>query len=208
MKLFSFDNPFMVGLRKLTDHVFLGILWVLASVPVVTFGAATTAMFYTAEKTIVRDEGNMFPTFWKAFRKDFRQATVLWLLQLLILALMAVDARVLLSVALPRFLRIALLIAGVFVFVWLQLWFGYLSKFEDTGKVLLRNTLRMAVADVFKALLLAVLAVAVPVSIYILLLWIPPLVGLVPGLYQMLAGKVFRSLFRRYTAPEAAAGAL
>lgn len=83
-----------------------------------------------------------------------------------------------------------------------------MSRFEDTNKVLLRNTLRMAAADIFRTLLLAVLAVAVPVSSYILLLWMPPLVGLVPGISQLLAGKVFRALFRRYMAPEAAAGAL
>lgn len=204
MKLFSFDNPFMVGLRKLTDHILLGILWVLASVPVVTFGAATTAMFYTAEKAIVQDEGRMLPTFLKAFRKDFRQATVLWLLQLLILAVMAVDARVVAVVEIPRYLQIILTAASIFVLGWLQFWFGYLSKFEDSNKVLLRNTLRMTVADFLKAFFLSVLAVAALASIYVLLLWMPPLVGLVPGMYQMLAGKIYRSLFRRYTAQEPA----
>ena len=197
MKLFSIDNPFMVGLRKLTDHMFLGLLWVLVSLPVITFGAATAAMFYTAEKAIAKDEGRILHTFWKVFRKDFRQATVLWLLEILILAVVLLDIRLLLAVELPGYLRVLLIIAVIFVLSWLQLWFGYLSKFEDNSKVLLSNTLRMTVGNFLKVFLLSALAVAALAGAYILIL-MPPLLVLIPGTYQILARKLFRSVFSRY----------
>ena len=189
----------MVGLRKLTDHVFLGLLWVVVSLPIVTFGAATTAMFYTAEKAIEKDEGRILHTFWKAFRRDFRQATVLWLLEVVILAAVSFDVRLLLVVQLPGYLRVLLTIAIIFVLSWLQLWFGYLSKFENNSKVLLSNTLRMTVGNFLKAFLLSVLAVAALAGAYILIL-MPPLLVLIPGVYQIFARKLFQSIFNRYTA--------
>lgn len=197
MKLFSIDNPFMVGLRKITDHMFLGLLWVLVSVPVITFGAATTAMLYTAEVAISKDEGRILQTFWKSFRKDFRQATLLWLLEVVILAVVLFDVRLLLMVELPGYLRVLLTIAIIFVLGWLQLWFGYLSKFEDNSKVLLSNTLRMTVGNFLKVFLLSALAAAALAGAYILIL-MPPLLVLIPGTYQILARKLFQSIFSRY----------
>ena len=63
MGLFHYDSPFMTGLRKLVNYVFVGILWVIASLPVITFGAATTAMFYTTENTVRKDDEKLLSTF-------------------------------------------------------------------------------------------------------------------------------------------------
>ena len=84
-----------------------------------------------------------------------------------------------------------------------QLWFGYLGKFRDSIGTLLRNTLKMTVADFGKTFLLAALVVAVLAGTYVLILLMPPLLPLLWAFYQILAGKLLSSIFRRYIPEEA-----
>lgn len=77
---FNLDNPVMRFLTKLFDVMYLSILWVVFSMPIVTIGASTTAMYYTSVKVIRRDRGYVFQEFWKSFKVNFVQATISWVL--------------------------------------------------------------------------------------------------------------------------------
>ena len=202
MKLFSPDNPLMIWLRKITDYMILGFFWLVISLPVVTFGASTTAMLVTGEKVIRKEEGKLFSVFWTCFRKEFRQATLLWLLQIPILAMVLVDMAIVVEPEHHTALRILLAAAALFMSCWVQLWFGYLGKFQDTIGTLLRNTLKMTVADFGKVFLLAVLAMAAMAAAYALIFLMPPLLPLLWAFYQILAGKLLSSVFCRYTPEE------
>ena len=147
MKLFSPDSPLMIWLRKITDYMILSFFWLVESLPVITFGASTTAMLVTGEKVIRKEEGKLFPVFWTCFRREFRQATLLWLLQIPILGMILVDMAIVMEPEQHTALRILLAAAALFVSCWIQLWFGYLGKFRDSIGTLLRNTLKMTVAD-------------------------------------------------------------
>ena len=202
MKLFSPDSPLMIWLRKITDYMILSFFWLVASLPVITFGASTTAMLVAGEKVIRKEEGKLFPVFWTCFRKEFRQATLLWLLQIPILAMILVDMAIVVEPEQHTALRILLAAAALFMSCWIQLWFGYLGKFRDSIGTLLRNTLKMTVADFGKTFLLAALVVAVLAGTYALILLMPPLLPLLWAVYQILAGKLLSSIFRRYIPEE------
>ena len=60
-KFFNPDAPFMQGLGKVADLILLNILTVLLSIPIVTAGAAVTAL-YDAIWRILRDEGSIYKT--------------------------------------------------------------------------------------------------------------------------------------------------
>lgn len=202
MGLFNYDSPFMTGLRKLVNYVFVGILWVVASLPIITFGAATTAMFYTSENTVRKDREKLFSTFWLCFRKEFKQATVLWIIVLLVSAPLALNAYLLATMTLPSYLYAVLFASVLFGVCWMQLWFPYLSTFRDKTGVLLGNTFRIALTRlpwVCVMLLLLAAACAATVSAAVLA---PPVLILIPGLYGMLACRVFRSIFKNYLPAE------
>ena len=67
MNFLAYDSPFMIKVRKITDHLLLGMLWVIASIPVVTFGAATTSAMLTAQTVIHNGEGKLWRSFWQNF---------------------------------------------------------------------------------------------------------------------------------------------
>lgn len=52
------DKPLFAVLTKLTYSAYLNILWLVCSLPIVTIGASTTALFYVTLKMAEdRDDG-------------------------------------------------------------------------------------------------------------------------------------------------------
>lgn len=80
MNLFSHDGPLMSALSKLSDIVICNIMFVIFSIPVVTAGAALTALYSSMQAMVDDREGPMiFRGFWKSFKENFVQSTLLWL---------------------------------------------------------------------------------------------------------------------------------
>ncbi|MBR3772031.1 MAG: DUF624 domain-containing protein [Clostridium sp.] len=77
---FNMDNPVMRFLGKTFDVMVLCLLWAIFSIPIITIGASTTALYYTTVKVIRRDRGYILKEFWKSFRMNFLQATICWLI--------------------------------------------------------------------------------------------------------------------------------
>lgn len=203
MNFLNYDSPFMTEFRKLWDYIWLGLLWILASIPLFTFGAATTAMLYTGEKRVRTDEGKIWSTFWKTFRKEFKQATLLWLVSAALTVIMAGNCLILIRVELHSIVFALLLAAVLFSLGWMQLWYGYLSRFEDTNRVLLGNTFRIALGNLPWTVLLIVIALAAVVATVYFFFSAPPVLFLIPGIYGMLVSWVFRKLFKKYLPEEA-----
>lgn len=91
-KLFNLESPFWRFVGKLADAVILNIIWILFSLPIITIGASTTALYYCAMKVAKDREGSsLLRDFWKSFKLNFKQATILWLICLALLAFFALD---------------------------------------------------------------------------------------------------------------------
>ena len=82
MKFFSYESKFSQLLLRLCYACYLNLLWFICSLPIFTIGASTTALYYTSLKIVRGEESYVGPTFFRAFRENFRQATVLWLILL------------------------------------------------------------------------------------------------------------------------------
>lgn len=88
MRFFDPDGPMMTALSKLADIVICNVMFVLFCLPVFTIGASLTALFSCMQELIEdeeKDDGLIFRDFWRAFRAEFRQATCLWLICLLMI---------------------------------------------------------------------------------------------------------------------------
>lgn len=75
-----FERPFWRFFGALGDFFILTVYWVIASLPLVTIGASTTALFYVCLKLRRGEEGKLWQMFKKSFCENFRQATFIWLL--------------------------------------------------------------------------------------------------------------------------------
>jgi len=198
MKFLNYDSPFMVFMRNLVDYMTLGILWIIFCIPVFTTGAATTAALLTAEIVLHKEEGRLLKTFWKWFRKEFKEATLLWLIWFPIQLLVLTNVWLVAVNPMATWLKVLIYIATGVVFCWTQLWFGYLSKFEDRIRTVLENTFRMALGSVGRALLLGIIAALAMFAAVALFFLMPPLLVLVPGCWLIFHTAVLRKLFARY----------
>ncbi len=80
MKLFSVDSPVYKFLSKFLDVVKLNFLWIIFSIPIVTVGASTVAAMSVGLKMVDDEEGYIGKTFLKAFKENWKQGTILWII--------------------------------------------------------------------------------------------------------------------------------
>ena len=79
---FNYDNPVWRFIGKFGDLIILNILWLVCSIPVITIGASTTAVYYVTLKLARDDDGYTIRSFFKSFKENFKQSTVIWLILL------------------------------------------------------------------------------------------------------------------------------
>ena len=79
-KLFDLENPVFQLISHLVDLVVLGLTCMVCCVPVVTAGAAVTALFKAVYDLTLERGGGVMKIYFAAFRTNFRQATAAWLL--------------------------------------------------------------------------------------------------------------------------------
>ena len=139
--LFDMEGPLMNGLGKITDCILLSLCWISLSLPIVTMGAASGALYRTVYRCIRRDEGNMLKGFWETFRKNLKMGILVWLPILAVYAFLIVDAIVLRGLAsqgqpLARLFGIVIVLIGV-ASVWAAYCTAYCVRFEGSVKDIL-----------------------------------------------------------------------
>ena len=77
-KLLDLNGPFMSFLSKCADIIVVSTLWFLCSLPIVTIGPATAALYYVVLKIVRQEEGlKISQTFFRGFATNFKQGVVL-----------------------------------------------------------------------------------------------------------------------------------
>ena len=80
MKFNLADNAVTRALSRICDMMCLNVVWIVCCLPIVTIGASTTALYSVMLKMVKNEEGYIFRSFFKAFKENFRQSTILWIL--------------------------------------------------------------------------------------------------------------------------------
>lgn len=157
-KILDFNNPVLRFLSHVFDIAVLNILWLVFSVPVVTIGAATTAVYAVCFQILQDKSSGVLRSFWKSFRMNWKQATVIWLILLGVLAVLGIDLYYFLFFqtfvsGMPQALicgfLIFLLLEALLVMIYA---FTLLSLFENTIKETLRNAILLVLRNPIRSL--------------------------------------------------------
>lgn len=84
--LFNLESPLMQMLTRIGDMILLNVLFLLCSIPVITLGASLAAMHKMLQEIVYETDSSTVKGFFRAFRDNFKQATVVWLFVLLVIA--------------------------------------------------------------------------------------------------------------------------
>ena len=176
-KFFNLDSPFVQFMNRVADLMWLNILFLLCCIPVVTVGASVTAMYYVTLKMVRNEESYITKLFFKSFKQNFLQATVIWIIFITAGFLLFVDYRILsgqmglnIDNGTVRTVMQVLLIA-VFIFYVFTITFVFplLSKFDNTIKNTIKNAFIMSIRH-FPATLGSI---ALLIIVFLLIYYIP-----------------------------------
>lgn len=152
------ENPVMRALSTTADLIMLNLLTILCCLPVVTIGAALTALNTAAIKIVRGEETAPVKDYFRAFRVNFKKGTVLGLIFLLVFAVLIVDylaAGNAVSILRPVIAAIALLVLMLGQYA-----FALLARYENTLRGTLKNALLLSIGYFPRTLGMAVFAAA------------------------------------------------
>lgn len=167
--MFSYDSTLMRVLGKVTDLVILNLLTLFFCIPIVTIGASVTAAHYTALK-LRRGEGYVFSNFWKSFKVNFVQSTIISFIftvfvGITLFAIMINSQASGTMAAVSQGMLLVSLIFAVFIGLWT---FPLQSKFINRVPSTLRNAFMMAFKHIFRTIGMLLIS-AVPVVLILVL---------------------------------------
>ncbi len=156
--LFSPDSKLMQSLSRLFDLAVLNCVFLLTCIPVITIGAASAAMYTVCFRMGTEAEAGVVKPYFRAFRDNFRQGTILWLISLAFFAVGLFDFFLFYQrEGMTRYLYLPvaiLLVLGVLAFGYL---FPLVSRFENRVWGTVKNALLMSVAYLPRSIAIAVL---------------------------------------------------
>lgn len=200
MKIFSYESRFSQLLLKLCYSCFLNFLWLLCSIPIFTIGASTTALYYVSLKIVRDEENHIAKAFFKSFRQNFKQATVLWLILLGIGLFLAGDGYILYhlrqnsagTMAIIWTLILAIVIAaGVILLIVLMYIFPLIASVSNTNKAMLKNAFLIGTHYLFATILVFAVHFAM---FFVVVAWFTPLIVFGEGLCAMISAWLLNNI--------------
>ena len=196
---FSLDGKFYKFGNTLVELVFIGLLWTIFSLPIITIGATTTALYYVCTKKHSGEDVYIFKNFLKSFKENFLKATLVFLFLVGVAFLLWTNLHILGQISLG-WLDLPVVIALYFMLFQVLLVatnaFCILSRFEVTVSTALRYGLFMGYRNFFTTISNWVTLLA----IFLVSAFFPLVLFLMGGLYVYFSSISFVKLFKKHSA--------
>ena len=195
-EFFSLDGPFNKYGGMIADMIILSFMWVLFSVPIITIGASTTAMFYVSTRRIANREGYITRDFWESFKANLKKSTIIWVFMLLLIWLIWFNIN---NMEVVGGLAVIIFPAQIILLIEIALMSSYIfpmtARFDMSIKQLLKSSFFMANRHLLTSITCLLLLVAAVLAFFIM----PPLaLFLGPGMYAWLSSYMIMRIFKRY----------
>lgn len=158
-RFFNPDSPVMSFLSRIADLIWLNLLTLLCSIPIVTAGAAFTALHYVSIKMVRNEEGYLTRSYFKSFKENFFQATVMWILMLFLMAAAGADFYFvsMMDSGVAFVLRTGLCVVLFFFLCSGIYWFALLARFENSIKNTIKNACFIGILNFPKSICILII---------------------------------------------------
>ena len=202
-------NGFFSGNNKLfrfctfaLDIVVLSLMWIVCSLPVITIGPATAALYYSCVKCLRYQEPGPYTNFISSFKENLRTGVGLTIVFLIVAVLLRggyqlldgvfPDSGTVSALVMMAYLLFLLFPIGVFSCA-----VALLSRFGYSVGGLIRDSIRITFKHLSRLLLVAVVntaAVILSVRYFYFLVWL-----VIPSADALIVSRFIEPLLRRYT---------
>ncbi len=198
--IFSIDNIFFRFMARLSDLILLNFLWIIFSLPIVTIGASTTALFSISLKLASDNEEYIFKEFIDSFKKNFKKSSIAWIIILAISIILIVNL-----IFWPRFQSLigyfttTLIMFLIFIFLIITPYiFPILSKYEVTLKDIIKFSALLSIKYLPYSLVIIILEATffiIPI-IFPLTIFFMIFIGI--SLHFYIASYLFNNILNKY----------
>lgn len=196
---FNLENGFFSSMGKIWDMILLSIIWVLCSIPFVTIGPATAAMYYTIVKVIRRERGYALKEFFHSFKENLKVGIISNILFGIVSYILYIDFMYTKSlrasgkssgeIMFGIFFAITLIIVFIMIFT-----YPILSRFTLNVRGLFKTTFLIAMRHFPTTFLLVVVTGAFAIACYL----IYPLIFIAPALCSLISSFLIEPVFKKY----------
>lgn len=199
--IFSYNNPFTQFAVKLLKLLWLNILWIVFSLPIVTMGASTAALYYTTMRLAQNEEGYLYRDFFYAFKNSFKNSTIFFYLMVIVTIVCYADFFFLGENPIVAVRLLAFFILGFWLF------FSFASvyllpltvRFQKTVRETFCAALMIASQNLHWSLCLLILNLVLPLVILFKFL---PLIVFGIALPIFLQSYILNKIFKKYLPSE------
>lgn len=143
---FNPENKFFSFMALVGDLIFLNILFLVTSIPIITFGTSYCALYICIKKRIAGEESYIAKDYFKAWKENFRNCICIWGISLVVLAGMLVF-----TIYIANHLEnILALVLYCIIFAWISFTLLYAfplqATFINTPVNILKNSILTAIS--------------------------------------------------------------
>lgn len=170
MNLFDMNGPLMNALRTLANIFLCNLMFCLLSLPIFTAGAALAALYVCMQAILEDDEDDVIvKQFFTAFKDNFRQATVIWLLCIGVFLFLGIYYLIISAMTgmAGKMYRVSFFLMCILFLFGFQYLFPLQARYRNTVKNTVKNAWLLSVAALPWTLLsIALAAGAVYISFF------------------------------------------
>lgn len=131
-------------MMQFMDLLTINFLWLLCSLPIITIGASTAAACSVTMKMAKDEEGYITRQFFKAFKENWKQGTILGLLMTIVGYAFYLDTQILKVTSNPSYLVIFMTFGLAFIYVICFTYaFALIARYENSIKNTLLNSVKI-----------------------------------------------------------------
>lgn len=200
MKFLSYDGLLARIVRYIWNLFVLNICFILCCLPVITIGAAISAM-YAVFLNDFRESG-VLRKFFGTFAENFKQATVIWLTFMALAAVLAAYYLLTYSFGGNGLLLAVAAVVSVLYLSVVSFAFALQAKFENPPLQTMKNALILSIGKLFSGVLMSfvnlfpviMFVVDLDVFVNVVAIWIPLGFALQIQINALIVRRVFRKL--------------
>lgn len=201
--LFHPDNPFFQFLSRIGDLILVNALFLLCCIPIVTIGASWAALHKVTQDYVMDNDGGVLKPFFRAFKANFKQATIVWIMELVIIVGLVSDLLLIMtyfSGTVATVMYVLLAVLTVLVACVSAYMFPLLVRYDNTLRQHMSNAVVLAVIKLPKTVglvllnLLPLLIALVSLNVFVqtLIFWL--VIGF--GFVGFVESSVLKSMFQ------------
>ena len=141
MKFFSPDSKFAQVMTSLGEMMLLNLCWILASLPLITVGAANTAMYTVMGRRLRQEGSGTIRPFFKAWRSNLGMSTRFWAAQVFVTGSLSMIP----FLPLPGGLKVLAVVLLILVTLLFSVIYPQIARFRNRWFAYLKNAVILLV---------------------------------------------------------------